>query len=246
MNRKVVLASLFTFSAIITVLAYSGFRSLSPKPATKQTQVEVVQGVSITPEITPTPTPTISKPKIVKLANIECVGPDGKHFQATKADCDNLNSYWSKNQPSNPSTPSNNPSTNSNPISLASNPTITPIVTPTPTPVPTGITVSTNSVNVTLSRSNGTGGFVYGTGFTITSIDSRGFGIYNNEPTSGQGFNEASGGLQLGGSFPIHTYIALSKANGTYTSNVTVKYLSSDNSTWISGPTVSYSITLVD
>lgn len=106
------------------------------------------------------------------------------------------------------------------------------------------LTVDKTDVNVTLKRSNQSSGFIYGSGFTITSQGADQWSIYNNESTQGQGFNEASGGISPGSSSAIHTYINTNKPNGTYTGSVTVKY--QKNGTDGNGPTVSYTITLTD
>lgn len=105
------------------------------------------------------------------------------------------------------------------------------------------ITVSTTSVNVTISRSGSTGS-LYGSGFNIISQGATGWSLYNNDGTSGQGFYETSGGITPGGSQNIRTYINSNKTNGVYSGSYLVKY--SKNGTWQSGPTVTYSITLTD
>lgn len=249
MKRKVFLASLFSLSAITTILVYSGFRLFSPKPTTKQAQVEAVQDASITPEFTPTPTPTATSPKIVKLANIECVGPDGKHFQATKTDCDNLNSYWIKNQPS---TPSNNSNTNSNPINLASNPTITPVVTSTPTPTPTislPISVNTTSISVTFHKSDGTpNNYLFGSGFTMSyQVGVKGYQLLRKNYAIDEGFYIVSGGLagNSAGNETFPSYInPNTKALGTYTSSYDLQYYM--DGVWHSGIPINITINFVE
>ena len=117
--------------------------------------------------------------------------------------------------------------------------------TPTPTPIPTtGIKVDKNTVEVTLDKVNAQYGLIYGTGFKITSIDANGWQIKYNEPTSGQGFYESSGGIVPGGIATIRSYINSSKAVGTYTGSATVMY--SKNNVWYNGPSVVYKITLID
>lgn len=249
MKRKVLLASLFSLSTIATILVYSGFRLFSPKPATKQAQVEAVQSAFTIPEITPTttPTPTITKPKLAKLTTVECVGPDGKHIQATKADCDNLNSYWSKNQPSNPSAPSNNSNTSTNPISLASNPTITPVATPTPTST-LPISVNTTSISVTLHKSESTpNNYLFGSGFTMSyQVGVKGYQLVRKSSGGDEGFYEFSGGLagNAAGSQNFRSFVNPNKPLGTYNSNYDLQYYM--DGVWHSGIPISLSITFVD
>lgn len=81
--------------------------SFSEKVSTKKTNpwwttevmsVDLYNGENIT-----TPSPT-SKPKIsnsnvssgVSSGSIECIGPDGKHFNTSMADCKSLNEKWGK------------------------------------------------------------------------------------------------------------------------------------------------------
>ncbi len=249
MKRKVFLASLFSLSAFVTILIYSGFRFFSAKPTTKQAQIEVVQNVSTTPEITPTP--TIIKPKLAKLTTIECVGPDGKHFQATKTDCDNLNSYWNKNQPSNPSTPSNNSNTSTSPISLASNPTITPVVTPTPTTTPSyPISVSSSNVDVTIHKGTNPNpmSYIYGSGFTMTY--QRGVCGYTLVRTSNltatHGFIDGSGGFNsnYAGTKEFTSYTTPQLELGTYKSTYNLRYCQNGN--YFDGPTINLTINFVE
>ena len=51
----------------------------------------------ITPTIPPTPTPfptSTPRPPDPGAETIECVGPDGVHFQTTRKACDDLNNFW--------------------------------------------------------------------------------------------------------------------------------------------------------
>ncbi|MEK7544319.1 MAG: hypothetical protein AAB557_05600 [Patescibacteria group bacterium] len=50
---------------------------------------------SPTPTLTPSPAPTATpKPRDPGLDTIECVGPDGVHFQTQRNACDDLNNFW--------------------------------------------------------------------------------------------------------------------------------------------------------
>lgn len=52
-------------------------------------------GDLVTPSPTPTPSPfPTPTPRPPKLETIECVGPDGVHFQTTRKACDDLNNFW--------------------------------------------------------------------------------------------------------------------------------------------------------
>ena len=53
----------------------------------------------ITPTLAPSPTLTpsltpIPRPRDPKAEMIECVGPDGVHFQTSRKACDDLNNFW--------------------------------------------------------------------------------------------------------------------------------------------------------
>ena len=219
-----------------------------PKSAesTARTQASASVAGELTQDLaTPTPAPfalRISKPLI------DCVGPDGRHAQATQSDCDNLNSFWSTHTPQSNYTTAN--TTGGTSIATSNNIFASPSpgsATPTPTPVNNTsgtITVSTNSVNVTLSRANAQNSLIYGTGFTVTSQGAIGWSIHYSEPTSGQGFYESSGGMIPGGSTNIRTYINTNKTNGEYTGSAVVFY--DKDGSWQSGPTVTYTINLTD
>lgn len=45
------------------------------------------------PTVTPTPSP-LPRPRAAAPETIECVGPDGVHFQTTRKACDDLNAFW--------------------------------------------------------------------------------------------------------------------------------------------------------
>lgn len=114
----------------------------------------------------------------------------------------------------------------------------------TPPTLPPAISVDHTNVTITLDRTGiQTGDLVYGAGFTITNQTATGWEIKYTDPTSGQGFYESSGGISPGSSATVRSYINTSKPNGTYTGSAIVQY--QQNGTWIDGPTVTYSITLV-
>ncbi len=107
------------------------------------------------------------------------------------------------------------------------------------------ISVSSTSVVVTISRSGSPAGtLAYGSGFTITNKGATGFQIKYNEPTQGKGFYLGSGGLQPNASVNVPTYINTNNPNGTYTGSAIVQY--NNGTTWVNGPTVSYTIQLTD
>jgi len=116
---------------------------------------------------------------------------------------------------------------------------------PIPTPIP-GISVNTDSVVVTLDRSNADAQsrLVFGPGFTIKSNGASGWAIKYSAPTSGQGFYESSGGIRPGSTNTIRTYINTNKSDGIYVGQATVQYFQ-DNK-WQDGPSVKYTITLTD
>lgn len=193
---------------------------------------------------TPSPTPKVKSNKTTSPL-IECRGPDGKTAKSTQEDCDNLNDFWKKNTPvSQPSTTTNSQqTTNTNSSTSQSTSNVTP--SPTPTTVPTEpITVSASNISATLSRSSAQNGMIYAPGMTITSNSAHGFQIKYNEGTQGQGFETSSGGMSPGSSTQVRIYINPNKPNGTYAGSAVVEY--SKDGSWHAGPTVSYSITLVD
>ena len=50
-------------------------------------------GLKLNNVIFPSPTPT-PRPREPGTETIECVGPDGVHFQTTRKACDDLNNFW--------------------------------------------------------------------------------------------------------------------------------------------------------
>lgn len=213
---------------------------------------------TVSVSIIPTPTSRITatptrKPQTTPVPTITCTGPDGKQFSSTSAECNKLNSFWTPQNTTTGNTSQNSNSTSSNDSSNNTNSTTQAPPTPTPTSadVPTAtptpndtLSLSSNSINITLSRANAQYGLIYNNGFTITSQGASSWQIKYNEPTQGQGFYESSGGISTGSSINIRAYINSNKPNGTYTGSATVDYYK--NSTWHTGPTVNYSITLTD
>jgi hypothetical protein len=120
------------------------------------------------------------------------------------------------------------------------------------------ISVSPTKVNAVLSRANPndalmiadhsgyTQGLLYGAGFTLTNKTSGGFEISYNQPTQGVGFYESSGGLQNNEVTKIHTYINPNQPDGVYTGSAVLKYYVPSSQKWLNGPTISYTIKLVD
>jgi len=113
--------------------------------------------------------------------------------------------------------------------------------------------VNTKNINVTLTRDNPnyptsggyTQGLLYGAGFTMTNKTATGYEMYNETGSQGVGFYEGSGGISDGQVIPFYTYINPNKPNGVYTGSYILKY-STGNSVWLNGPTINYTITLVD
>jgi hypothetical protein len=113
--------------------------------------------------------------------------------------------------------------------------------------------VNTKNINVTLTRDNPnyptsdgyTQGLLYGAGFTMTNKTATGYEMYNETGSQGVGFYEGSGGISDGQVIPFYTYINPNKPNGVYTGSYILKY-SPGNSVWLNGPTINYTITLVD
>lgn len=107
---------------------------------------------------------------------------------------------------------------------------------------PDPITVSTTEVDDVIYRDSSTSAYLMGTGFTLSNTDATAFQIKNYEPTQGQGFYLASGGLHPNSDMKIPSYVNANKADGIYKGSVVVQY--NKYGTWWDGPTVSYSIDL--
>lgn len=117
------------------------------------------------------------------------------------------------------------------------------------TPTSVGVIASRKTPNITLMQADHSGytdGLIYDKGFTITNKTATAFELVSTSPTQGVGFYESSGGMQAGQTLKIHTYINPSKPNGVYTGSAVLKYFANDLQQWVSGPTMSYSITLVN
>lgn len=138
-------------------------------------------------------------------------------------------------------------------VGPSASPVYAPPASPSPSPSPSAnntgsLTVDKNSFNVTLSRKEAPigSGSVYGSGVTLTSQGAKGFFVAENSDSRGFGLFEQTGGMSLGSSVNIRSYIALSKSNGTYSSSATIKWYDSNNQLNDDGPSVSYTITLTD
>lgn len=69
---------------------------------------------------------TVSTPEL-----INCTGPDGVNFRATKLDCDNLNSFWNAKNPPAKTVASNSTSQSGSSTSSTATPTAIPTAAPT-------------------------------------------------------------------------------------------------------------------
>lgn len=108
------------------------------------------------------------------------------------------------------------------------------------------LTVSPKKVSITLSKTQASGGLVYGSGPIIKGVQSTSFNVYNNQTTQGQGFYISSGGISAGQSTNIQTYMNVNKPDGVYTGTATLRYYVSALQKWENGPTLSYTITLTN
>ena len=81
-------------SVAITLLFVLGLHTMAT-PVIQPEQVVAEVKTAPGPTISPSPT---AKPVVAAKKNttpqIECVGPDGKHFSTTQKECDNLNAAW--------------------------------------------------------------------------------------------------------------------------------------------------------
>jgi len=132
----------------------------------------------------------------------------------------------------------------SSPVPSVSFPSPSPSLPGTPAFSDGHISVDKVSVSVTLSRSQAQNGYSYGSGIRITSVDATGFQIKYNETTSGQGFDLLSGGMNPGVSVDLKSFIKTSKPDGIYSGSAVLSYYK--DGLWYEGPTINYSITLVD
>jgi len=134
---------------------------------TKPVTSKEVAAVHITPSATPTPTtepentPEVTdNPPFYYMSigapKIDCTGPDGKTFKATKSDCDAFITYWNDHpKPKAPDNPVNNPGGGSggNNNNGGSTPTATPTPTPTSAPVVNQPVIDTVNVKPCTSSS---------------------------------------------------------------------------------------------
>ncbi len=104
------------------------------------------------------------------------------------------------------------------------------------------IVVDKSNVTVSLYKDQAVNSLIFGTGFKIMSTGATGWQIKYDQPTSGQGFYESSGGISSNGSADVRAYINASKPNGVYSGSAIVQY--QKNGQWFDGPRVSYTITL--
>jgi hypothetical protein len=107
---------------------------------------------------------------------------------------------------------------------------------------------SPTNITETLSRSkvNSNSGLIFGQNLYVTALNRlTGFEVVPNQPTQGQGFYTSSGGLAPGQTAALQTYINPNKANGVYSGSDVIKYQNSQQQ-WLNGPTVNYTINLVN
>lgn len=143
------------------------------------------------------------------------------------------------------SLPASSPVSGSCPVSGVSSPTSAPV----PAPWGSYLSVSTTSVNNTLSRgnpNNKSGQPISGAGFVITAKKQVSFELVNNTHAVGVGFATTSGSLKSGQKLTINTSANPSLANKVYIGNYTLKYYDTVTSTWRNGPTIKWTINLVN
>lgn len=109
-----------------------------------------------------------------------------------------------------------------------------------------GIRVDKTKVEVTfyLSDPLPASGLYQKEGLTITSVDAYGFQFRYHQPTLGEGFYYASGGMRLGSKITVPIYINPNKGVGVYEGRATLEYANADNK-WLTGPVVEYRIHLL-
>lgn len=97
------LAIVFTVIAVVLVAFNVAVGRVTQHTAVpsepKQTFGDLVTQVAsptLTPSQPPTPSPTpVPRPRDPGSETIECVGPDGVHFQTSRKACDDLKTFWS-------------------------------------------------------------------------------------------------------------------------------------------------------
>lgn len=85
--------------SLIAILLFGANLFVRPATVEQQTEPAVTFEDFITPTLTPEPTPTPSpsptpRPRDPGQETIECVGPDGVHFQTARKACDDLHNFW--------------------------------------------------------------------------------------------------------------------------------------------------------
>lgn len=100
----------FVALPVIIILVIAGLIGIGWYTLSTHQQAKVEISPSPTPTVssTPTPSPTLTpkpSPKPSSVTLVDCVGPDGRHFQATKINCDNFKKAWATPTPSPTATP---------------------------------------------------------------------------------------------------------------------------------------------
>lgn len=145
-----------------------------------------------------------------------------------------------QNQNSNQNSSNNQQNNTSNPNQTSSplpNPTISPSTTSQP------ITVNKTSINDTIQRSVSS----FGQGITITNNTNStiGFVINIKSGQNGVGIRPISSAILAGGTTLVESFIDTQKPNGVYIGENIIRY-SMNGGSYIDGPTVAYTINLVD
>ena len=85
---------IFTIPTLVDVYAYQG------SPTKNKVQIPINMPTPTTVSINASPTvkieqKTVEVEQTKNVSQVDCVGPDGKHFRATQIECDEFNSSWS-------------------------------------------------------------------------------------------------------------------------------------------------------
>ena len=78
-----------------------GYKMSKSIPVSSEPPKSVVLAITDAPKPTPPniPWPTPTHKPVPVVVKIECIGPDGVHFQTTQKECDALNKAWEKPTP---------------------------------------------------------------------------------------------------------------------------------------------------